>query len=89
MNNPDFHPHGDFGIKNNYLVVSAQEQFTFSGIGYYKKEFFAGLKQGKRALAPLIREHANNDAIKADLYTGLWSDVGTPHRLKALQNKNE
>lgn len=86
VNNPSFHPKGDFGIKDGYLLASAKVQFTFSGIGYYKKVFFEGLGQGKRALAPLIREHANKHNIKAILYENLWSDVGTPERLNVLQN---
>ncbi len=86
VNNPDFHPKGDFGMSDGYLLETAEEQFTFSGIGFYKKTFFAGLEQGKRALAPIIRAHSRERLIKAVLYTGLWSDVGTPQRLDALQD---
>ena len=87
VSNPDFHPNGDFGVNQQYLLPSAEEQFTFSGLGYYKKIFFAGLKQGKRALAPIIREHAKKQLVKAIIHNDLWSDVGTPERLKALQGK--
>jgi len=86
VHNPGFHPNGDFGIKNGLLLSSAEEQFTFSGLGYYKKSFFTGLSPGKRALAPIIREHADHQLIKATLYCGAWSDVGTPQRLTELQN---
>lgn len=87
VENPSFHPKGDFGIENGLLQSSAQKQFTFSGIGFYSKEFFANLTQGKRPLAPLIRQHADNHQIKAMLHQGFWSDVGTPDRLSNLQGK--
>lgn len=85
VNNPSFHPNGDFGLSDGWLRTSAKKQFTFSGIGFYSKKFFAGFAQGNRALAPLIRQHADNQAIQAYVYKGLWSDVGTPERLGALQ----
>lgn len=88
VNNPSFHQCGDFGLENNLLLSSADQQFTFSGIGLYKKGFFKGLGNGKRALAPIIREHADKHLINAQLFNGLWSDVGTPERLDALQNKH-
>ncbi len=86
VHNPSFHTQGDFGLKDGYLLEQADMQFTFSGIGFYKKTFFKDMAQGKRALAPLIRAQAQKRAVKAVLYTGLWSDVGTPQRLAALQD---
>ncbi len=86
VENPDFHPAGDFGIKEGCLQAAADKQFTFSGIGFYKKDFFKGLTQGKRPLAPIIRRHAQEKKIKAILHKGLWSDVGTVERLSALQD---
>jgi len=85
VNNPGFHPKGDFGIDKDLLVSTADKQFTFSGLGYYKKAFFADLSPGKRALAPIIRQHAKKQLVKAILYRGEWSDVGTPQRLNELQ----
>lgn len=85
VDNPDFHPNGDFGIKDSYLLERAEKQFTFSGIGYYKQDFFKGLTQGKRPLAPLIRNHAKDKKIKAILHQGFWSDIGTLERLNALK----
>jgi len=86
VGNPDFHLAGDFGIEDGYLLAAAEKQFTFSGIGFYKKDFFKGLTQGKRPLAPIIRRHAKNKKVKAIFHAGLWSDVGTPERLSALQS---
>lgn len=88
VNNPDFHPKGDFGLAGGSLLDHADEQFTFAGIGYYNKRFFSGNAQGKRPLAPLIRQFAQQQKVTAVLHHGLWSDVGTPQRLQALEDVN-
>ncbi len=83
--NPRHNPAGDFGISNNLLLNSSPLQYTFSGISCYRKSFFSGLDQGRRALAPLLREQADQQNVSAELYDGLWSDVGTIERLDSLQ----
>jgi len=59
----------------------------------YKKEFFTaaltglpeGNPQGKATpLAPLLRAAMDRGMVSASLYTGAWTDVGTPERLRDL-----
>jgi MurNAc alpha-1-phosphate uridylyltransferase len=38
----------------------------------------------KAPLAPLLRAAMDNQQITAELYTGPWTDVGTPERLAQL-----
>jgi len=35
-------------------------------------------------LAPLLRRAMDNGRVSAQLYTGRWTDVGTPERLAEL-----
>lgn len=86
VSNPDFNPQGDFGVENGKLLSRAPTQHTFSGIGFYDKAFFMGQTACKKPLAPLIRSHAQNGKVAAQLHHGFWSDVGTPHRLQQLQH---
>ncbi len=83
--NPPHHPAGDFAIDRGFLSNNADSRFTFAGIAAYEKSFFAGLEQGKRPLAPLLRAAADRRGITAVLHDGLWSDVGTAERLQSLQ----
>lgn len=89
VNNPEHHPYGDFAIGNDRLRAknSHEASFTFSGIGLYRPEFFKGLEASKQALGPLIRQHMSRDSVAAQLYTGRWSDVGTPARLGQLEQE--
>ena len=78
--------HGlDFAIEQGYLSNASESRYTFAGIAAYEKSFFHGLQAGRRALAPLLRDGADQKRITAELHTGLWSDVGTIERLQALQ----
>jgi N-acetyl-alpha-D-muramate 1-phosphate uridylyltransferase len=70
------------------------QTYTFSTIALYRKSLFslpycdisAGNPNGvKAALAPLLRKAISAQQVSAELYTGTWTDVGTPERLLQLQ----
>ncbi|TFY98146.1 N-acetylmuramate alpha-1-phosphate uridylyltransferase MurU [Ramlibacter rhizophilus] len=88
--NPPHNPRGDFGLASDGRAVNeAAERYTFSTVALYRKAFFAGFvpgnPQGLRApLAPLLRAAMDNGAVTAELWTGGWTDVGTPERLAQL-----
>ena len=72
---------------------SAQPRYTFSTIALYRRAFFdmphcdivPGNPQGTAApLAPLLRAAMDQGLVSATLYTGPWTDVGTPERLAQL-----
>jgi MurNAc alpha-1-phosphate uridylyltransferase len=82
--NPPQHPGGDFGLEHGSAVPEAERQYTFSGIALYRREFFAGYSDGVRPLKPLLLRSIAAKQCSAQLYTGVWEDVGTPERLRAL-----
>ena len=98
--NPAHNPKGDFGLGPDpgspglQLALNQSEvSYTYSTIGLYRRALFAapwcdipaGNPQGvKTPLAPLLRRAMDNQRISAELYTGAWTDVGTPERLAQL-----
>jgi len=84
--NPQHNPSGDFAIEQKWLSNKSQPRYTFSGVASYKKSFFDDLEPGQRALAPLLRLAAEQQICSAELFNGMWSDVGTASRLESLQN---
>jgi MurNAc alpha-1-phosphate uridylyltransferase len=84
VNNPSHHPHGDFDLTSSNSVID-QRKFTYSGIGIYNPEIFTKLKSGIQPLAPIIREMIVAQQVSGEYYAGMWTDVGTPDRLHALQ----
>ena len=68
-------------------------RYTFSTIALYKRAFFeaawcpiqTGNPAGVKApLAAMLRAGMENGCVSASLYTGAWTDVGTPQRLAQL-----
>ena len=68
-------------------------RYTFSTIALYKRAFFeaawcpipAGNPAGVKApLAAMLRAAMDNGMVSASLYSGAWTDVGTPDRLAQL-----
>jgi MurNAc alpha-1-phosphate uridylyltransferase len=82
--NPDHHPQGDFALENGRLSLRAGDRLTYSGIGVYRPEFFAGCRETAFPLGPLLRQAVQRGDLTGEDYTGAWIDVGTPERLQAL-----
>ncbi len=75
------------------MAAHEPPRYTFSTIALYKRAFFeaawcdipTGNPQGIKApLAAMLRAAMDNGAVTASLYTGAWTDVGTPERLAEL-----
>jgi N-acetyl-alpha-D-muramate 1-phosphate uridylyltransferase len=98
--NPEHNPAGDFGLApdrdapgRQLALNRATTQYTYSTIGLYRREMFtqpwcdipSGNPLGiKTPLAPLLRRAIDNQQVSAELYSGPWTDVGTPQRLALL-----
>jgi MurNAc alpha-1-phosphate uridylyltransferase len=96
--NPPHNPRGDFGLSEHGLALNLPAEhsgprYTFSTMALYKQALFQppwcdiprGNPQGtKAALAPLLRRAMDAGLVSASLYTGAWTDVGTPERLVEL-----
>ncbi|HZP91614.1 MAG TPA: nucleotidyltransferase family protein [Burkholderiales bacterium] len=85
VDNPSHHPRGDFCLHAGRVEAAGADALTFSGIGAYRREFFAGLDRGrKQPLAPLLREAMEAGEVSGEHHRGIWMDAGTPERLAAL-----
>ena len=82
--NPAHHPGGDFSLSGGQLAQRGPAMLTFSGIGIYRPELFAGCTPGAFPLAPLLRTAMDAGQVSGEQYTGRWFDVGTPERLDAI-----
>jgi MurNAc alpha-1-phosphate uridylyltransferase len=85
--NPVHNPGGDFVLERGRIVESAGERLTFSGVGVYRSELFAGCSDGIFKLAPLLRAAARDGRVSGEVHTGAWLDIGTPERLAQLDER--
>jgi MurNAc alpha-1-phosphate uridylyltransferase len=82
--NPPHVARGDFGVEGDYIVERDTDRFTYSGLGIYTAEFFAGCQPGKFPLLPLLKKAIAGRKLRGHVYRGVWLDIGTPERLAAL-----
>lgn len=85
VDNPPQHPQGDFALNQGKLAETGEPKLTFSGVGVYHPELFAGVVRGEAAkLAPLLKAAMANGLVTGQQYLGKWHDIGTPQRLAEL-----
>ena len=87
VENPDHNHKGDFALENGWLENSGESLYTYSGIGIYTKQFFAGYPEGVTALAPILKEKIEQQKVSGELYQNAWTDVGTKERLQQLNDQ--
>jgi len=85
VKNPEHNPEGDFALHENRLSTNGPAQYTFSGIGIYRKQLFEGCVDGKFPLAPLLRKAMESGKVGGELHAGHWIDVGTQERMQQVE----
>jgi MurNAc alpha-1-phosphate uridylyltransferase len=85
--NPPHHPQGDFHLAHGRLDGKGWPRLTFSGIGVYRPELFAGCRAGPFPLGPLLLQAMGRSQVSGECYRGRWCDVGTVERLQALEKE--
>ena len=91
VDNPVQHPNGDFTLCEQRAYTFEQqkqgENLTYSGIAVLAPALFSGLEEGKRPLAPLLKQAMLDEKVSAEKMYQHWVDVGTPERLQQLDER--
>lgn len=90
--NPAHNPLGDFTLDTNSnprrlleidkTIEPVSTGWTFSGIGTYRASIFRNLAEKRLPLASLISQAITRDRASAEIFNGMWFDIGTPDRLE-------
>jgi MurNAc alpha-1-phosphate uridylyltransferase len=90
VDNPPQHPRGDFVLNARGLLhmptLDGPRTLTYAGIGVYSPQLLDGSVPGAFRLAPLLIDAINRGEITGERFDGGWSDVGTPERLRDLED---
>jgi MurNAc alpha-1-phosphate uridylyltransferase len=86
VDNPAHHAGGDFVLSAAQVTQRGGARLTFSGIGVYRPQLFAGCSGGAFPLAPLLRRAMDDGQVSGVHYRGGWFDIGTPERLQEVND---
>lgn len=90
-NNPEHHPHGDFALERGRILSGSQQpRFTFTGMGLYHPHLFSNYEPAAAPvlpLRPLFEQAIANQQLGGVIWSGAWTDVGTPKRLRQLEHQ--
>ncbi len=91
---PAHKTHGDFALDDDGFVrTEGPRQLTYAGLGVYRPALLddwraiigdAAGDPPRFMLAPLLRAHMPEGAVTGEYWSGRWTDVGTPERLRQL-----
>lgn len=100
--NPDFKPLGDFYLSDGVLMPLESAPhgssmgggtvgFTFAGVSVLRPELVMAYPDCREQfpLVEAFRWAMAGGRLHGEVYSGLWSDVGTPERLAALNEVGE
>lgn len=90
VDNPPYHPHGDFALTRESgsvarVTLADGRKLTYGNIGVYDTSLFRELPRGvKLQLLPLLREWIAEGRVSGEHFAGRWANVGTPADLAQL-----
>lgn len=87
VDNPPHHAKGDFALVGQRLQREGLKMLTFSGMGVYRPELFTDYAPQILALAPILRQAMDKGEVTGEHYLGRWRDIGTPERLRELDQE--
>ena len=86
VDNPPYHPRGDFCLQGGRVELGGAPRLTYAGIGVYRPELFAGRPARRLALSSVLETAIAGGEVRGEHYRGRWFNVGTPADLAALEH---
>lgn len=87
VDNPSFHPEGDFHLQaNQLLALQGLPKLTFASFAIYRPTLFAGRKPGPFPLSEVLRDYIKEKKVTGEHYQGSWFNIGTLQELNYLDS---
>lgn len=77
VDNPPYHPMGDYALREGYVTAQGSPLLNFAGIGIYRPELFEGCPTGAFRLPTLFQNAFLKQQITGEYYSGVWHNIGT------------
>ncbi len=84
VDNPIYHPQGDFSLNQGEIEMQGPHMLTFGNIGVYRPELFTSCQPGFFPLSAILFPAVRNAQITGEHYRGIWYNIGTAHDLAEI-----
>ena len=84
VDNPSYHPEGDFGLDFDEVKREKTPKLTFANIGLYHPQLFSNCKKGFFPLSQILFPAVANHLVTGEYYQGMWYNIGTPLDLQEI-----
>jgi MurNAc alpha-1-phosphate uridylyltransferase len=78
---------GDFGLSGNRVTRGAERPYTYCGIALVAPALFDTAPPAPFSLRVLFFEAIARNRIGGELWSGQWTDIGTPDQLDAVRRQ--
>lgn len=79
VENPDYHPAGDYVLKDGRISISDDEDaFTYASIGVFHPKLFAKREPGHFRLTEVLNPAIRAGKVSGEYFQGKWYNIGTP-----------
>ena len=89
VDNPSWHPSGDFGIDAQGILNAGPDRLTYGCISVYEPALFREGNDGPRTMRELYDPAVERGQLTGEHFRGMWCNVGTPEQLAALNSMIE
>ncbi|UXY15025.1 nucleotidyltransferase family protein [Chitiniphilus purpureus] len=82
VDNPPYHPHGDFALIDGLIAPDAEPRLCYANIALCRPGLVAQVAPRTVArLGPILADAARAGRVGGERFDGLWINVGTPDDL--------
>jgi N-acetyl-alpha-D-muramate 1-phosphate uridylyltransferase len=84
VENPDFHPRGDFCLADRRISETVGTRFTYASIALLRPALFSDAPLGVFSIVPLLIDAMRKGRVSGELFHGVWHNIGTLAQLASL-----
>ncbi len=85
VDNPEYHPTGDYGLDTRNIVQRhSEKKFTYANIAVLHPDLFKAEKQGVFKLNHVFQKAIEKEIVTGEKYHGVWHNIGTQKDLEHL-----
>lgn len=85
VDNPYYHPQGDYALSANGSVTLNADKVTYANIAKLHPKLFTHCSGGVFGLSLLLNQAIQRGVVSGELFKGRWFNVGTEEELQKLR----